>query len=76
MLNFVTVATMLSLNLPPYLNGYRRCGYIYRYLPYSDHAPPCVRCLSLILNSKTVQMYGFIILLQVYLLLHNLMLCA
>ena len=43
---------------------------------YSNHAPPCVHCFSLILLGKKVQMYGFIILLQVYLLLHNVMLCA
>ena len=31
------VATMLLLCLPPYLNGYRHCGYIYRYLPGFCH---------------------------------------
>ena len=31
------VATMLSLCLPPNLNGYRHCGYIYRYLPEYCH---------------------------------------
>ena len=68
------VATMLSLCLPPYLNGYRHCVYIYHYLPeychnivviYSDHAPPYVHCFSLILIGKTVQMYRFIVQLQV-----------
>ena len=76
---------MLLLCLPPYLNGYigvvgiftATCQSIVTIVViYSDHTPPCVRCFSLILISKTVHIYGFIILLQVHLLLHNLILCA